>query len=1157
MTSRLPVALTRQAIAAATGERAFQAGAQYVREGRVLKAERIGETEIVATVRGSDKMPYTQTITLDGRAIDGYCTCPVGFNCKHVAAAMLKLLERGPLIVTGPGDIAPKAGPALSRHPAPALGSSQTSPAAAPKPNLSPDLRLWLDRLKTIDTEAQEAASAGRTLERAQRVIYVLSSERQGRRLPMLSVRVLVGRLLKNGEVSASAQSASLDSAFTQHRPAYLTAEDAQIFRLLKWSKHELGFYFAAKSHVIAGAAGAEVLSAILATGRARLQKINGLALMTGPARPARFVWQEDDDGAFWPDLTAPDEASCLSTDPAIYLDPANGDVGPLDAGLPAAQLRALLTAPPVSPAAAVELRSAMAKAGPQLAALAPPPPRPVEQIVARPVPQLVLMGLDVAAESHDNGYGRRRHRQHTSAKERIGVARLRFLYPEEIVVPLGETRSVLRQRVNGRLFALVRDTAHEADCFTDLLGLGFDALDMTRSKVPKGHEDDLEPGDGQDQWIDFLLDDLPDLQAKGWQVDITDSFPVRIAQASGDMSVRIGEAVRDSSGIDWFNLDCGVLVDGVAVDLTDAIANLIRARSWGSGEGPAPDDGENFLLPLPDGRLLSCPVDRMKAMMAGLLRLFDGAPSQGGKGGPLRFKANHSADLAELEAVTAGLGVVWTGAERLRTLGLALRAAMADGGSLPAISVPEGFLARLRSYQQTGLNWLGFLRSSGFGAVLADDMGLGKTVQTLALLAVENAAGRLDKPALVVAPTSLLGNWQREAAHFVPGLKVMVSHGLERKKGFGAFTSHDLVITSYPLVARDHAVLNEVHWSVLVLDEAQLLKNPDAETTQRIDALKADWRLALSGTPVQNNLTEIWSLFHLINKGLLGERKAFQSFYRTPIEKKGDAQRSALLARRVRPFILRRTKAEVARDLPPKTEITETVELEGAQRDLYETIRLAMQKKVRDALARQGLARSHIIVLDALLKLRQAALDPRLVKGQEAKAEAGSAKLRRLMELLTILAAEQRRVVVFSQFTSMLDLIEEQLDAGAIGFVRLDGQSRDRTELTRQFQDGDAPVFLVSLKAGGVGLNLTAADTVILFDPWWNPAVEDQAIDRVHRIGQGKPVFVHRLVATGTVEEKMDALKAKKRQIAASLFDADGQITGALTEADLEELLG
>jgi hypothetical protein len=1043
------VTFTRQAIAAATGERALQAGAQYVREGRVLKAERIGETEIAATVRGGDKAPYTQTITLDGRAIDGFCTCPVGFNCKHVAAAMLKLLERGPLIVTRPGGIAPKTGPALSGQPALARGSPQSRPTEAPKPTLSPDLRRWLDSVKAVDTEAHEVAPAGRTLERAECIIYVLSSERQGPRLPMLSVRALVGRRLKNGELSASARSASLDSAFTPHRPAYLTAEDVQIFRLLKWSQHQLGYHFAAKGHVIAGAAGAEVLSAILATGRARHQKINGLALMAGPARPARFVWQEDDDGVFWPDLTAPDEASCLSTDPAIYLDPADGDVGPLDAGLPAAQLRALLTAPPVSPAAAVELRSAMAKAVPQLAALAPPLPRPVEQIAARPVPQLVLMGLDVAAASYANRYGRRGHRQQTSAKERIGVARLRFLYPEEIVVPLGETRSVLRQRVNGRLFSLVRDTAHEADCFTDLLSLGFHALDMTRSRVPKGHEDDLEPVDGQEQWIDFLLDDLPDLQAKGWQVDITGSFPVRIAQAGGDMSVRIGEAVRDSSGIDWFSLDCGVLVDGVAVDLTDAIATLIRARSWGSGEGPALDDGRNFLLPLPDGRLLSCPADRMRAMVAGLLRLFDDVPSQGGKGGPLRFKANHSADLAELEAVTAGLGVVWTGAERLRTLGLALRAAMADGGSLPVISPPEGFLAKLRSYQQTGLNWLGFLRGSGFGAVLADDMGLGKTVQTLALLAVEKAAGRLDKPALVIAPTSLLGNWQREAAHFVPGLKVMVSHGLERKKGFGAFTSHDLVITSYPLVARDHAVLAEVHWSVLVLDEAQLLKNPDAETTQRIDGLKADWRLALSGTPVQNNLTEVWSLFHLINKGLLGERKAFQSFYRTPIEKKGDAQRSALLARRVRPFILRRTKAEVARDLPPKTEITETVELEGAQRDLYETIRLAMQKKVRDALARQGLARSHIIVLDALLKLRQAALDPRLVKGQEAKAEAGSAKLRRLMELLTILAAEQRRVVVFSQFTSMLDLIEEQLDAGAIGFVRLDGQQprSDRTD--------------------------------------------------------------------------------------------------------------
>jgi SNF2 family DNA or RNA helicase len=351
--------------------------------------------------------------------------------------------------------------------------------------------------------------------------------------------------------------------------------------------------------------------------------------------------------------------------------------------------------------------------------------------------------------------------------------------------------------------------------------------------------------------------------------------------------------------------------------------------------------------------------------------------------------------------------------------------------------------------------------------------------------------------------------------------------------------------------------VLGAVDWAALVLDEAQVLKNPDAATTAAVRLLRAGWRLALSGTPVQNNLSELWSLFSIVNPGLLGDRKQFAATYRTPIEKKNDPVRRTQLQRRVRPFILRRTKDVVATDLPARTLVTETVALGDGQRRLYESIRLAMQDKVRLALAEQGLARSHIVVLDALLKLRQACLDPRLVRTAKAAQAGESAKLDRLMELLATLRDEGRRAVVFSQFTGMMDLIEPRLLAMGLDHVRLDGASTDRGGIIERFQTGDMPVFLASLKAGGVGLNLTSADCVILFDPWWNPAVEDQAIDRVHRIGQTKPVFVYRLVAEATIEEKMDVLKARKRAIAAAIFDADGQVNPALTEADIVDLLG
>ncbi len=494
---------------------------------------------------------------------------------------------------------------------------------------------------------------------------------------------------------------------------------------------------------------------------------------------------------------------------------------------------------------------------------------------------------------------------------------------------------------------------------------------------------------------------------------------------------------------------------------------------------------------------------------------------------------------------------LAWRGGEALRAMG---RMLLAEGG-IPPVAPPETFRASLRPYQAEGLSWLAFLRDAGLGGILADDMGLGKTVQALALIAREKAEGRLDRPALVIAPTSLMANWRREAERFAPDLSVLVLHGQGRREHFDAIDGHDLVLTTYPLVVRDQAVLSGQDWHLLILDEAQTIKNPDATTTQLIHGLSARHRFCLSGTPLENNLAELWSLFSFACPGLLGERKTFARTWRTPIEKHGDAERSRLLARRIKPFLLRRTKEQVARDLPPKTEITEEVEMGEAQRALYESIRLAMHAKVREAIAAKGWERSRIVILDALLKLRQACCDPRLLKLDRA-GEAGSAKLERLEELLDALLAEGRRVLVFSQFTSMLALIKPRLDQAGIAYTELTGRTRDREGAIRRFETGEARVFLISLKAGGTGLNLVAADTVILYDPWWNPAVEAQAIDRAHRIGQDKPVFVHKLVASRSIEEKMEELKARKSALAESLFDHEGAPTSALTQADLDALL-
>jgi SNF2 family DNA or RNA helicase len=476
-------------------------------------------------------------------------------------------------------------------------------------------------------------------------------------------------------------------------------------------------------------------------------------------------------------------------------------------------------------------------------------------------------------------------------------------------------------------------------------------------------------------------------------------------------------------------------------------------------------------------------------------------------------------------------------------------------GPGLREAPVPRGLQAELRTYQHQGLSWMQFLREHNLAGVLADDMGLGKTVQTLAHVLAEKEAGRLDRPALIVVPTTLVHNWREEARRFTPDLKVLDLNGPQRKERFDQIGEHDLILTTYALLWRDQAILAEHDYHLLILDEAQYVKNATTKAAATIRELRARHRLCLTGTPLENHLGELWSQFDFLLPGFLGSQKDFTKRWRTPIEKNGDTVRSNLLARRIRPFMLRRRKDEVAKELPPKTIIVRTVDLEGAQRDLYETVRAAMHEKVRAAVSAKGLARSHIIVLEALLKLRQVCCDPRLVKLQRASSVKESAKLDLLLAMLPELIDEGRRVLLFSQFTGMLALICAALEKAAIPYVILTGDTTDRVTPVQRFQQGEVPLFLISLKAGGVGLNLTAADTVIHYDPWWNPAAENQATDRAHRLGQDKPVFVYKLIAAGSIEEKIVALQEKKAMLANSILSEDAAGAVKFSADDLDAL--
>jgi len=533
--------------------------------------------------------------------------------------------------------------------------------------------------------------------------------------------------------------------------------------------------------------------------------------------------------------------------------------------------------------------------------------------------------------------------------------------------------------------------------------------------------------------------------------------------------------------------------------------------RAWSEGLGLVPLEGGGW-APLPRAWL-----DKNGQRVADLLaaRQADGKVS------------NHA--LPELSALCETL-------EQPPPPGLDRLAPMIEGfEKLPPPVLPSDLTATLRPYQQQGVSWLGFLRSAGLGGILADDMGLGKTLQTLCVLGPRS---------LVVCPTSVLPNWASELQRFRPSLKVCTYHGPGRMLDESA----DVTLTTYSILRLDAAVLSGRTWDAVVLDEAQAIKNPESQVARAAFGLKANFRLALSGTPLENRLEELWSLMHYSNPGLLGGRRQFDERVARPIAD-GQTAVAEQLRRRLRPFILRRLKRDVAPELPPRTESVMHVSLDERERAVYDAVMAATRKEVVALLNEGG---SVIKALEALLRLRQAACHPALVPGQQANT---SSKVQTLVEALSTAVSEGHKALVFSQWTSLLDLIETPLKGAGITFERLDGSTPNRGEVTTRFQGSDgAPVMLMSLKAGGTGLNLTAADHVFLMDPWWNPQVEAQAADRAHRIGQERPVMVYRLVAQGTVEERILGLQEKKR----ALFEAalsEAAAATAITREDLLEL--
>ncbi|MGH8852835.1 MAG: SNF2-related protein [Telluria sp.] len=1079
-----------------TDGKTLNRGNAYFRQGKV-RACSVNGNEIDGVVSGSGRNIYEQNIYVawdGGVTIDGSCTCPMEYNCKHVAAVLLAYLDR------------PEAQPG---------GVARLPYASA----------AWLSRaaeLAILPRFPEAKVSTASQLV----FVFVPGKHHDGLDLLLCNSRPRAG----GGYTSATAIAHSYELALGPNRENPQVRALVRLFQALRPDGDSYSMVARPRE-----ALGAQLLSQLLDEGillQADSRKdLKGKLrpLERGERRSARLAWQvqdatlrlvwETDGGAL---------GTILPTDPPMYLQA--GKLGELDLPpalrtVPSAELIEMVKqAPPVAAAQAVRFATEMQAL--QLDRILPVPPATGLKLRddVRPTPCLLLASLE---RSLNGG----------STSDWLDYAVLAFDYDgSRVLVDAGPT--LLRTTVSGDE-RITRDAQAEGLAHAVLHDYGFHS-----SNAPAlAHHAGAMELSGADAWIAFASTGVSALRAQGWQLQVAPTFRFDLREID-DWYADVG---HDGDGQAWFSLELGIVVEGQRVPLLPILLQLIRnaPQEFDAQALAARADSEVLVARLPNGVSVAMPWSRIRPILNTLGELY----FLERVGSAVRLPSLDAARLAELEA---GVRLRWMGGEKLRALGQ--RLAGFDG--VRPVTPPSGLQANLRGYQLEGLAWMQFLREYGLAGILADDMGLGKTIQTLSHILLEKEAGRLDRPALVVAPTSLMGNWQAEAARFAPALRVLVLHGPDRAERFSALADHDLVLTTYALLPRDEVVLRGQDFHLLILDESQYIKNHRSKAAETAALLRARHRLCLTGTPLQNHLGELWSQFQFLLPGLLGDEKQFNRDFRKPVERDGDGARKAFLTRRIRPFLLRRTKDLVAPELPAKTEILREVALVGAQRDLYETVRLAMDKKVREAIARKGVARSQIVILEALLKLRQVCCDPRLVgRSGGGKNNAPSAKLTELTGMLEELLDEGRKILVFSQFTSMLALIEEELRARNITYALLTGDTVDRAAQVAAFQNGVVPVFLISLKAGGVGLNLTAADTVIHYDPWWNPAVENQATDRSWRLGQDKPVFVYKLIAKSTLEERIQEMQRNKAALAEAVL-SDGVVqSGQITQDDLQAI--
>jgi len=1055
----------------------FKRGLDYFQRKKVEVLETLERddgrsTKLQGLAQGSRNNEYAQKITIkktkdDAIEIDGRCSCPVQFNCKHVTAVCLDYIEN-----TATDD---KADNPLT----------------------------WIDEFATASQQPNIAEEGTEFL------CYILD---KGTEPGVLTARFMSTRQAKKGGLTKprAVPLHNLLSKFT--RPTYATPADSDIAQIINSIKGQQWL-----DYPLRGEIGYLALTKMLATHRCYWKDVNTTVVENGERREVEFNWSKQNNDEMKLTIDVIPDALILETSPSLYFDQTRNQIGPLKgAAFTPQQWRLLVSMPAIQMTDVAEFSRKLMTTLPGIQI---PPPMPIETVDIKIEPNTVIR---LMTKKVDKG-------------KQQQVLQLQYEYDKHLISPLPR-KDRYSKTVNEKLLIIHRDLPKEAAFENMLQEMGFEARQfLDDNDLNFAPPRSWRAVDSAAHWREFIDHTAPKLRSNGCKITTDKSFNIEFFDVS-EWQIDIEQKNE------WFDLRFDLDIGDKKIQLLPLISKVLE--SYDIENLP-----ETLTVPLRENKYVTLPSEKIRPICQVLFELHD--KSSLNNTGALRLNLF---DAGRLDDLDQGLGsnFKWQGGDSLLTLGKKLK----DFQGIQKAPIPTGLNADLRDYQQQGLNWLQFLREYNFGGILADDMGLGKTVQTLSNLLLEKEQGRLTQPCLIIAPTSLMSNWRREAEKFTPDLSVLILHGTNRHEKFSDIQNYDLVITTYPLLVRDHDTLLSHNYHYLILDEAQNIKNSNSKTARQAREIKAQHRLCLTGTPMENHLGELWSQFDFLMPGLLGNGQFFKRHFRTPVERHNDISRQKQLVTRISPFMLRRTKNEVITELPPKTEIIRSVVLNTKQAALYESIRLSMESKVRKAIAQRGMAKSHIMVLDALLKLRQTCCDPSLLSIAQAQEINESAKLEMLMEMVPELIEEGRKILLFSQFTKMLSIIEQKVKDAGIRYTKLTGQTRNREDAIDKFKNGEADIFLISLKAGGVGLNLTEADTVIHYDPWWNPASENQATDRAHRIGQNKAVFVYKLITENTVEEKILALQEKKQALADNVYqDKEKSENLNITADDLESL--